>query len=85
VVRLWLSQAGRELAGTVQAEVRRREQALEAVLLRYIATDELAAMRRGMQVLVDELPEGDDLLAVVIGEWERRMERLRLLVEDDQP
>lgn len=83
VVRLWLSQAGWEQAGTVYAEVRRREEALSAVLLRYISADELGALHRGMQVLVDELPEGDELLAAVIAEWQRRMERLRLLVEDD--
>lgn len=84
VVRLWLTPAGRDLERQVYAEVKRQEQALEGVLLRYISTAELGALGRGMQVLVDELPEGEDLLAAVIAEWERRMERLRVLVESPE-
>jgi DNA-binding MarR family transcriptional regulator len=82
VVRLWLTEAGRALEPQVYAEVRRQEQALEGVLRRYISTAELGALRLGMQVLVEELPEGEDLLAAVIAEWQRRMERLRTLVEE---
>lgn len=84
VVRLWLTRAGRELQTQVYAEVEQREQALAAVLLRYMSTPELSALRRGMAVLVDELPEGDDLLASVMAEWEQRMQRLRHLVESDE-
>jgi DNA-binding MarR family transcriptional regulator len=84
LVRLWLTQAGRSLQGEVYGEAQRQEQALEAVLLRYLTTAELGALSRGMQVLVDELPEGDDLLATVIAVWQDRMARLRLLVEGTQ-
>jgi DNA-binding MarR family transcriptional regulator len=82
VVRLWLTPEGRDLEAQVYAEVRRQEQSLEGVLHGYISTAELGALRLGMQVLVDKLPEGDDLLAAVIAEWERRMDRLRIVVED---
>lgn len=84
VVRLWLTPAGRELQQQVYAEAQRQEQALEAVLLRYMAGAQLEALRRGMQILADELPEGEDLLAEVMREWERRMDRLRSLVEEDE-
>lgn len=84
VIRLWLTPAGRALEGPLYAEVRRQEQALEGVLLRYIAMTEVHALRTGMQVLVQELPEGEDLLAAVIAEWEARMNRLRVLVEDPE-
>lgn len=82
VVRLWLTESGRALEPQVYAEVQRQEQALEGVLRGYISLAELGALRSGMQVLVDELPEGEDLLAAVIEEWQRRMERLRTLVEE---
>lgn len=82
VVRLWLTEPGRALEPEVYAEVRRQEQALEGVLRGYISLAELGVLRSGMQVLVDELPEGEDLLAAVIEEWKRRMERLRTLVEE---
>lgn len=82
VVRLWLTEAGRGLQSAVYAEVERQEQALAGVLGGYLSSGELGALRSGMQVLVDELPEGEDLLAAVIEEWQRRMERLRTLVEE---
>lgn len=82
VVRLWLTEAGRALEGEVYAEVQRQEQALAGVLGGYLSSAELGALRSGMQVLVEQLPEGEDLLAAVIEEWQRRMDRLRTLVEE---
>jgi MarR family transcriptional regulator, organic hydroperoxide resistance regulator len=83
VVRLWLTPAGDALRGQVVTEVRRLEMAVEGVLLRYISPAGLGALNEGLQALVAELPEGEDLLAAVAAEWDRRLERLRQLVEEE--
>lgn len=84
-VRLWLAAAGRDLQPQVAAEVHRLDESVRGVLLKYIGAPEVAALATGLKVLVDELPEGEDLLAAVLQEWERRLERLRRLVETDEP
>lgn len=82
-VRLWLTPAGRELEQKVAPEVHRVQVSIQGVLLQFMAPAEMGALERGVQILVDELPEGEDLMAAVAAEWERRMERLRRLVEDE--
>jgi len=81
MVRLWLTTPGRDLERTVAPEVHRLHIAVEAVLLRYMSREAVGLLGQSVGILVDELPEGEDLLAVVQAEWDRRMERLRLLVE----
>lgn len=80
-VRLWLTPAGRALEERVAPEVIRLDESVRGVLAGYLPPAELAALEAGAGVLVDRLPEGDDLLAAVMAEWERRLERLRRLVE----
>lgn len=82
-VRLWLTDSGRGLREQVRTEVQRQDQALEDVLLKYMSRGDLKVLHRGLQVLAEQLPEGEDLLAAVMVEWRRRMERLRTLAEDD--
>lgn len=81
IVRLWLTKPGRDLEPKVAPEVHKLHVAVEAVLLRYMSRDAVGLLGKSIEVLVDELPEGDDLLAAVQAEWDRRMERLRRLVE----
>lgn len=84
VVRLWLTALGLELRDRVEAEVMRLDLSVEGVLLRYISQAGLKALNQSLHVLVDELPEGDDLLAEASAEWDRRLERLRQIVEEDR-
>lgn len=83
IVRLWLTEAGRVLQRQVAPEVNRLQVSVQAVLLRYMSQEAVQALETGVQVLVTELPEGDDLLAAVEAEWDRRLERLRRMVELD--
>lgn len=80
-VRLWLTPAGRDLEAKVAPEVRRLDESVRGVLRRFLPPAELAALEAGVRALVDELPEGEDLLAAVMAEWEERLARLRQLVE----
>ena len=82
IVRLWLTEAGRALQQQVAPEVTRLQVAVEGVLLRYMSQEAVQALETGVQVLVRQLPEGDDLLAAVEAEWDRRLERLRRMVEE---
>jgi DNA-binding MarR family transcriptional regulator len=81
IVRLWLTDQGRALQPAVAREVERLSAAVSGVMLRYISDAELKALAEGVRGLVAHLPEGDDLLAAVEAEWDRRMDRLRHLVE----
>lgn len=83
VVRLWLTEAGKELRPQVMREVEKLRIALYGVLLSLLTSAEIEVMERGVGTLVEELPEGEDLLAAVMAEWDRRMARFRLLVEDE--
>jgi DNA-binding MarR family transcriptional regulator len=82
IVRLWLTEAGRALQQQVAPEVTRLQVSVQRVLLRYMSQEAVQALETGVQVLVQELPEGDDLLAAVEAEWDRRLERLRRMVEE---
>lgn len=83
VVRLWLTPAGDALRWQLAPEIERLGTAVQGVLLRFLAPAQLGALTEGVRALVRELPEGDDLLAAVEAEWDRRMDRLRLLIESD--
>jgi hypothetical protein len=82
-VRFWLTETGRQLHPKVAQEMEKLRVSLHGVLLRYLTAPEIAVMERGVRTLVDDLPEGEDLLAAVEAEWDRRMDRVRLLVEDE--
>lgn len=84
VVRLWLTAEGRTLESRLRPEVERLGKSVEGVLLRYISQTGLDALTDSMQVLVEELPEGEDLLVAAAAEWDRRLERLRQLVEGEE-
>lgn len=83
LVRLWLTREGRALQPRVAQEVERLRLSLHGVLLKLLTPHEVEVMERGVRVLVQQLPEGEDLLAAVEAEWERRMDRLRQLVDDE--
>jgi DNA-binding MarR family transcriptional regulator len=83
VVRFWLTEAGRRLQPKVAQEMEKLRVSLHGVLLQYLTAPEIAVMERGVRTLVDDLPEGEDLLAAVEAEWDRRMDQVRLLVEDE--
>ncbi|MFZ5817005.1 MAG: MarR family winged helix-turn-helix transcriptional regulator [Bacillota bacterium] len=84
IVRLWLTREGRALQEPVGREVERLRLSLHGVLIRFLTPHEIEVMERGAGILVDQLPEGEDLLAAVEAEWERRMERFRRLVEEGE-
>lgn len=83
VVRLWLTDEGRALRHGVGRAMERLRLSLHGVLLGLMTPDEIELMERGARRLVDHLPEGEDLLAAVTAEWDRRMERFRQLVDDE--
>lgn len=83
VVRLWLTHEGQALQPKVEREVERLRVSLHGVLLGLLTRPEIQTMERGVQRLVYDLPEGEDLLQAVMEEWDRRMDRFRALVEDE--
>jgi DNA-binding MarR family transcriptional regulator len=83
LVRIWLSDEGRALAGELEPEIGRWEQAIVTELLRQHSPAELATFRAVLATVVRVLPEGEDLWARRVAAWEAALEALRRSLEDE--
>jgi len=81
IVRVWLTEVGRQAQAELAPELSRWENALHQELLLHHTPDEIAAFRRVLATLINTLPEGDDLWEQISASWESRLDRLRSLTE----
>ncbi len=81
IVRVWLTEAGRQSLAVLVLNLSRWENALHQGLLPHHAPDEIAAFRRMLATLINTLPEGDDLRERLSTSWDSRLDRLRSLTE----
>ena len=81
IVRVWLTEAGRQCEAELVPELSRWENALYQGLLPHHPPEEIAAFRRVLATLINILPEGDDLWQRLSTSWESRLDRLRALTE----
>lgn len=81
IVRVWLTDAGRQLQAELFPALARWEHALRQELLPHHTSAEIATFRRVLATLSTTLPEGDDLWAHFSTAWDTRLERLRNLTE----
>jgi DNA-binding MarR family transcriptional regulator len=84
VVRVWLTPAGRDLRDELTPRIARWEASLTAQLERQHSQAELAAFRAVLGTVIATLPEGDDLWAEVSASWDRKLDKLRQLLEAEQ-
>jgi DNA-binding MarR family transcriptional regulator len=81
IVRVWLTEAGRQAQAELVPELARWESALHQGLLPHHTADEIAAFRRVLATLSNTLPEGDDLWKQLSTSWDTRLDFLRALTE----
>ena len=81
IVRVWLTEAGRQSQAALVPALARWENALRQELLPYHTPDEIAAFRRVLATLSYTLPEGDDLWEHLSASWDTRLDMLRSLAE----
>jgi DNA-binding MarR family transcriptional regulator len=81
IVRVWLTEAGRQSQAALVPALARWENALHQGLVPYHTPDEVAAFRRVLATLSNTLPEGDDLWEHLSASWDTRLDKLRSLTE----
>jgi MarR family transcriptional regulator, organic hydroperoxide resistance regulator len=81
IVRVWLTEAGRQSQAELVPALARWENALRQGLLPYHPSDEIATFRRVLATLRNTLPEGDDLWEHLSTSWDTRLDKLRSLTE----
>jgi DNA-binding MarR family transcriptional regulator len=81
IVRVWLTEAGRQAQAKLVPELSRWENALHQELLPHHTSNEIAAFRRVLATLINTLPEGDDLWEHLSTSWDTRLDLLRSLTE----
>jgi MarR family transcriptional regulator, organic hydroperoxide resistance regulator len=81
IVRVWLTQAGRQFQVELVPALVRWENALYQRLLPYQTPEEIAAFRSVLATLSNTLPEGDDLWEQLSTSWDTRLDLLRSLTE----
>ena len=81
IVRVWLTEAGRQAQAELVPALARWENALHQGLLPHHSPDEIAAFRRVLATLNNTLPEGDDLWEHLSTFWDSRLDMLRSLTE----
>ena len=81
IVRVWLTEAGRQSQAELVPALTRWENALHQGLLPHHTPDEIAAFRSVLATLSNTLPEGDDLWQQLSTSWDTRLELLRSLTE----
>jgi DNA-binding MarR family transcriptional regulator len=82
IVRVWLTEAGRQSQAELLPALALWENALHQELLPHHTPDEIAAFRRVLTTLTNMLPEGDDLWAHLSTSWDTRLDLLRSLTEE---
>jgi MarR family transcriptional regulator, organic hydroperoxide resistance regulator len=81
IVRVWLTEAGRQAQTELAPALALWENGLHQGLLPHHTPEEIATFRRVLATLVDTLPEGDDLWKHLSTSWDSRLDRLRALTE----
>ncbi len=81
IVRVWLTEMGRQAQAELIPSLASWENVLDQELLPHHTPDEIAAFHRVLATLIDTLPEGDDLWKQISASWESRLDRLRDLTE----
>jgi DNA-binding MarR family transcriptional regulator len=81
IVRVWLTEAGRQSQAELGPALARWEDVLRQGLLPYHTPDEIANFRRVLATLINTLPEGDDLWQQLSTSWDSRLDLLRSLTE----
>jgi DNA-binding MarR family transcriptional regulator len=81
IVRVWLTEAGRQSQAELVPALARWENALLQELLPHHTLDEIAVFRSVLATLNNTLPEGDDLWKQLSASWDTRLDRLRSLTE----
>jgi DNA-binding MarR family transcriptional regulator len=81
IVRVWLTEVGRQAQTELVPELSRWENALYRGLLPHHSADEIVAFRRVLATLIGTLPEGEDLWEQLGASWDSRLDRLRSLTE----
>lgn len=81
IVRLFLTEAGRQAQAELVPELSRWENVLYQGLLPHHSADEIVAFRRVLATLIGTLPEGEDLWEQRGASWDTRLDRLRSLTE----
>ena len=79
IVRVWLTEVGRQSQAELVSALARWENALRQGLLPYHTPDEIAVFRRVLATLINTLPEGDDLWEQLSASWDTRLDLLRSL------
>jgi DNA-binding MarR family transcriptional regulator len=83
IVRVWLTEAGRQSEAELVPKLSLWENALHEGLLPYHTSDEIAVFRRVLATLSNTLPEGDDLWEHLSTSWDNRLDLLRSLAEEE--
>ena len=81
IVRVWLTDTGRQARAELVPKLLSWEHALNQELLPHHTPDEIAAFHRILATLINTLPEGDDLWKQLSTFWDNKLERLRSLTE----
>lgn len=81
IVRVWLTEAGRQSQARLTLELEHWENVLYQELVAHHTPDEVAAFRQVLTTLINTLPEGDDLWEQLSTAWDTRLDRLRSLAE----
>ena len=81
IVRVWLTEAGRQVQTTLVPELSRWENTLHQELLSHHTSNEIATFRYVLATLINTLPEGDDLWEQKAASWDHRLDHLRSLTE----
>ena len=81
IVRIWLTEAGRQSQTELVPKLLNWEHALNQELLLHSTPDEIAAFRRVLAAVINTLPEGDDLWKRLSNFWDSKLDQLRSLTE----
>jgi MarR family transcriptional regulator, organic hydroperoxide resistance regulator len=81
IVRVWLTEAGRQSQAELARQLSRWEDVLRQGLLPHHSPEEIAAFRRVLATLINTLPEGDDLWEQLSTFWDSKLDQLRSLTE----
>ncbi|HET8845400.1 MAG TPA: MarR family transcriptional regulator [Ktedonobacteraceae bacterium] len=81
IVRVWLTETGRQSQAEVASVLAYCERALLQELALYHTSDELLAFRSVLVTLSTTLPEGNDLWEQLSVTWDSRLDLLRSLTE----
>lgn len=81
LVRVWLSEAGRQAQAELAPALASWENALRQEMLAHHSPDEIATFGRVLATLISTLPDGDDLWERRSTFWDVRLDQLRALTE----